>query len=432
MALKGFSFSEYRGIPRDANILVYSSFFNWMGVGLLWGTLQLFLFQEGIPFASAGLVLTVWGLTSAGTTLIFGGLADRYGRKKLVIMGGLIASLTIAIFGLVTDIRLLFGAAVLSGLSEAMYAVAWGALLAEKAGDAKRTSAFSLSFFISTVSSAVGGFSAAILVPLRSIYGVDLVTGTRFLYVAAAILSVVGPLMILRIQESRSGLLLSEGFHLRLLPTKSRSIVRKYVFASILIALGAGMVIPLMTGWVDLKFGVTYDVSASILQGVNSIAMGLANLLVPSLSRRFGTVRTIVMTQGASTIFLFSIPFLPSFPIVGVVFVVRSMLMMMSNPAQNSLLMGLVPDEERSSASAISASLWRLPNSFSTFIGAYLMGLGFLALPFYLCTVLYVAAISYFWFAFRHVILPEEEARVVKREMVESTVPVAAIEEIRG
>src|SRR5436309_10736391 len=110
------------------------------------------------------------------------------------------------------------------------------------------------------------------------------------------------------------------------------------------------MVIPLMTGWADLRFGVTYDVSAPILQGVNSIAMGLANLLVPSLSRRFGTVKTIVMTQGASTVFLFSIPFLPTFPIVGAVFVVRSMLMM-SNPAQNSLLMGLVPDEERSSAS---------------------------------------------------------------------------------
>src|SRR3989449_1232516 len=131
-----------------------------------------------------------------------------------------------------------------------------------------------------------------------------------------------------------------------------------------------------MTGLANLRFGVTYDVSAPILQGINSIAMGLANLLVPSLSRKFGTVKTIVITQGASTVFLFSIPFLPTFPIVGAVFVVRSMLMMMSNPAQNSLLMGLVPDDERSSASAISASLWRLPNSFSTFIGAYLMGTG--------------------------------------------------------
>src|SRR3989442_10515760 len=108
MALKGLSFSEYRGIPRDANILVYSSFFNWMGVGLLWGTLQLFLFQEGISFATAGLVLTILGFTPAGRILIFRRFGDRYGGKRLLVMGGLCASLTNKIFALVTDITHLF------------------------------------------------------------------------------------------------------------------------------------------------------------------------------------------------------------------------------------------------------------------------------------------------------------------------------------
>src|SRR2546428_2363415 len=108
MALKGLSFSEYRGIPRDANILVYSSFFNWMGVGLLWGTLQLFLFQEGISFATAALLLSVSGLNSPRTTPFIRGIAGRHGRKRLVITGGLVASLTIGVFGLVTAIRLPF------------------------------------------------------------------------------------------------------------------------------------------------------------------------------------------------------------------------------------------------------------------------------------------------------------------------------------
>ena len=84
--------------------------------------------------------------------------------------------------------------------------------------------------------------------------------------------------------------------------------------------------------------------------------------------------------------------------------------MMMSNPTEQSLLMGLVPEDERSTASAITAALWRLPNSFSTAIGGYLMGLGgfYLALPFFLCTALYLVSISYFGLAFRTVQLPEE------------------------
>jgi hypothetical protein len=100
------------------------------------------------------------------------------------------------------------------------------------------------------------------------------------------------------------------------------------------------------------------------------------------------------------------------------------MLMMMSNPAQNSLLMGLVPAEERSVASAIVASLWRLPNSFSTGIGGYIMGLAaspnsiYLALPFLICTALYLTAISYFWRTFKDVKPPEEQVLEHLAELV--------------
>jgi MFS family permease len=176
------------------------------------------------------------------------------------------------------------------------------------------------------------------------------------------------------------------------------------------------MVIPLMSGWAFLKYGLANNITGPIFGGVTSLVMGFANLATPRLARRFGTVRTIVLTQGSSTAFLFSIPFAPNFASVSTFYVVRSALMMMSNPAQNSLLMGLVPAEERSVASSIVASLWRLPNSFSTGIGGYIMGLGtgnpssiYLAIPFMICTALYLAAITYFWRSFKEVKLPEEQ-----------------------
>src|SRR5262245_3218397 len=127
-------------------------------------------------------------------------------------------------------------------------------------------------------------------------------------------------------------------------------------------------------------------------------------------------------------------PFSPNFAAASSIYVVRSMLMMMSNPAQNSLLMGLVAPEERSVASAITAALWRLPNSFSTGLGSYIMGLAtasngvanpssiYLALPFFICTGLYLTAISYFWRSFKDVKLPEEQSRTPVEQVVEVTV----------
>ncbi len=193
------------------------------------------------------------------------------------------------------------------------------------------------------------------------------------------------------------------------------------------------MVIPLIPGWAFLKYGLANDVTGPIFGGVNSLVMGFANLATPRLARRFGTVRTIVLTQGTSTLFLFSIPFSPNFASASSIYIVRSMLMMMSNPAQNSLLMGLVPAEERSVASAIVASLWRLPNSFSTGIGGYIMGLAtgpngvtnpnsiYLALPFLICTALYLTAITYFWRSFKDVRLPEEQVLAPIAEVVTAT-----------
>src|SRR5256886_13573474 len=157
-----------------------------------------------------------------------------------------------------------------------MYASSWGAMLADKATDAKRTSAFSLSFFIATISAAVGGFSASILGLLKNGYAVDLVTGHRYLFIGVALLSLLGPGIALSVSESRSSEADHRGFHI--IPKKSRRTVAQYSLAGILIALGAGMVIPLIPGWALLKFGVVDDVSAPILGGVNSLVMGVANL----------------------------------------------------------------------------------------------------------------------------------------------------------
>jgi predicted MFS family arabinose efflux permease len=167
------------------------------------------------------------------------------------------------------------------------------------------------------------------------------------------------------------------------------------------------MVVPLMSGWLKLSYGVSDQLSGPML-GVSTILMGVTNLAVPRIARRFGVVKAIVITQGSSTLFMLAVPFSPSFGIVSVVYITRSVLMNMSNPMEQSLILGLVAPDERSEASGISAALWRLPNSLSSWIGANLMEAGYLALPFYIASLLYVVSIGLFWYFFNKIRLPEE------------------------
>ena len=82
--------------------------------------------------------------------------------------------------------------------------------------------------------------------------------------------------------------------------------------------------------------------------------------------------------------------------------------MILSNPLTQSMILGLVSPDERGMASGITASLWRLPNALTITAGLTLMGAGYLALPFYIATVLYVVGIAIFWFEFKDAKLPEE------------------------
>jgi len=82
--------------------------------------------------------------------------------------------------------------------------------------------------------------------------------------------------------------------------------------------------------------------------------------------------------------------------------------MNMSSPLEQSMIMELVDKDERGVASGISTALWRLPNALSSFIGAWLMGIGFLALPFFIATTIYVFSIGMFWFFFKNTRMPEE------------------------
>ncbi|MEM4733654.1 MAG: hypothetical protein QXD70_03905, partial [Candidatus Bathyarchaeia archaeon] len=58
-----------------------------------------------------------------------------------------------------------------------------------------------------------------------------------------------------------------------------------------------------------------------------------------------------------------------------------------------------------------SGALWRLPNALSTFVGAWLMGIGLLAEPFLIASLLYVTSIGLFWYYFRSVKMPEETVK---------------------
>src|SRR5205814_10698818 len=121
-------------------------------------------------------------------------------------------------------------------------------MLADKAGNLKRTSAFGLSFFVATIASALGGFSTSLLDLLKSVYQVDLVTGNRYLFISVAAISLIGPMILyLRVSESRRETNREFGCHI--LPRKRRGIVFRYAAYGMVVDRVGWVVVVLLVGW---------------------------------------------------------------------------------------------------------------------------------------------------------------------------------------
>ncbi len=400
-------FNEYRNIPKEANYLIYSMIFPNLAYGMFYMDLPYLLTQvRGISAGFMGALISVMGVSMVASSIPFGILADRYSRRKILIFGNVIASVTIAVFAITDNLLILLAAAILEGLAEAAFSASASALLADKATDQKRNSVFSFSGFTSGLAFGLGGLIIPVVVVFEML-GYNIQESHSIMYVAVAALSLASTILILKVTESGKPRTREKVTLRNIYPKKSGGVLAKYLLTSVIIAFGAGLIVPLMSVWFGYRFGISDTLSGPIL-GASSLLIGAATLASPPIARRLGIVKAIVLTQGASTLFMLLTPMAPEFISASVVYSLRSLLMNMASPLQQSMIMGMVPEEERGIASGISSALWKLPNSLSTFIGAWLLGLGLLSAPFYLASVFYLVSIVIFWYFFRNTKMPEE------------------------
>ncbi len=417
---------EYRGIPSQARLLIYLSFIPGMVIGLIYFDLSYFLPKvQGLSDFSMGITIGTMAVSMVLASFPLGMLADMYGRRKMLILGNLAASSSLIGFALTSNPSLLLLVAVVEGVGEAAFAVSFTALIADKAGDEKRTAAFSLSSVIGWTAGALGASMISSVILLESA-GLSAAASRILLYIVVGIIGLSVTPAILKVQESKPSVL---GLNIArrslfMFPKKSRRVLIRFTVYSSGIALGAGLFVPLMARWFAQAYGVSDAVSGPVL-AVSGVLTAVASFIAPRLAIKLGLVRAIVITQGVSTIFMALVPSSPNFATAASLYTVRVFLMNLSNPLSQSLIMGLVAPEERGMASGITAALWRLPNGASLTVGAYLIGIGMLALPFYIATILYISAITMFWLLFKDARLVEErreEPRIKDPDVQEATV----------
>ena len=198
-------FNDYRGMSKEAKYLIIQSILPSLAYGMFYTDISYFLTTvQGLPYDIMGIVITTMGVSTFVSSILLGIAADKYGRKKLYILGNIIASSIIALFALTTNPIILLAAAALEGISEGAFSASSNALITEKAGgDEKRTSIFSLFGFVGNIAFGIGSFIIPIVVVFETL-GFTTKESHILLYIILAALSLSSTLIMLKITESKT------------------------------------------------------------------------------------------------------------------------------------------------------------------------------------------------------------------------------------
>ena len=135
----------YHEFPPLFWTLVIARFIDALGGTILFPFFALYITQKfGVGMAEAGVLLGMSSLFGLFGSMIGGALADRFGRRRLIIFGLVFSALSSLLFGFANDINVLYPLVILVGLLSSIAHPAHDALIADILPEEKRQEGFGI------------------------------------------------------------------------------------------------------------------------------------------------------------------------------------------------------------------------------------------------------------------------------------------------
>jgi MFS family permease len=342
--------------------------------------------------------------TSSVTALIvalpMGYLADTLGRKKSLLVSGVITCLTVAMMVVFPVPSILYAMNILSGIGQSLAGVTMSPFLMENSGERERTYLFSFSSGMQMVSASVGSWVGGYMPSwIASMRGVGAVSnqayGGSLLAVAGALAVAIIPLAVLttpHLERSERTVFTPLSY-----AAKNPKKLTKLVLPMLITSIGAGLIMPFMNVFFRVQYHQSDEVIGTLFAW-GSLAMGLGLLIAPPLADRMGKIQIVVITQGLSIPFLILLGFSPWFLVSAVAYYVRVALMNMSGPVYQTFVMEQVEPSARATIASLVSMSWNFGWAVSPMISGILQVRYGFGPPFIGTIVLYTISVFLYWF----------------------------------
>lgn len=399
-----------RWLSRDGKLLLAVRPLQTFSASFVSIFLAVYLSLLGLPLWVIGVILTVGQLFSTALNTAAGFLADRLGRRRMLVFFGLLVTFSGVVFAAVSTPMVLIPVAVISTLgSRGGFGPAnmlERVILAQSCPEDRRTRMYAVRSTLNSVAGSAGSLFAGAVVLIQGWFDLSQVAAYRWMFGVYAIINLV----VVALYSLLSGT--AEVRETRaepppLSPETRRNVLRLSLLFS-LDSLGSGFIpSSLVSFWFFDRFGLDMDAIALIFSG-SSLLAALSFMLAARISERIGLINTMVYSHLPSNLMTMSVPYMPSLAASSAVYMGRSLLSQMDVPTRQSYVMAIVEPEERTRV----AGLINLPRSLTSAIGPTIAGfvMQFMgpSLPFLIAGGLKAAYDVALYMNFRNVKPPEE------------------------
>jgi MFS family permease len=398
----------------DGRLLFYTRMVRLFAYGFLSVVLTLYLAQLGLSDKQIGLLLTLTLIGDSLITFWITTVADRIGRRKMLVIGSGLMIFAGLVFALTGNFLLLVIAAIIgtispSGSEVGPFLSIEQAILPQTSPDKNRTQVFALYSLVGSFATAIGSLCGGSLAQGLQQSGSAPVDSYRVIVIGYGILGGLLGLLFTRLTAASEAARVSEvragsrfGLH------RSRGVILKLSSLFMIDAFAGGLVIQsLVAYWFYTRFGVEPAALGGIFFGANVLA-GFSALVAARVAARFGLINTMVFTHIPSNILLILVPLMPNLGLAVTVLLIRFSISQMDVPTRQSYTMAVVDPDERSAAAGITFIVRSAGSSIAPFITGILMDKSLLSIPFFLAGGLKIAYDIALFASFRALKPPEE------------------------
>ena len=375
---------------RDIILLFSARSIRLFAYGALSVVLALYLSELALTGAQIGLLFTLTLFGDAGISLWITTVADRLGRKRMLLLGAGLMLLAGVVFSLTGDPVLLMLAGIIGVISPSGHEIGpflslEQAALSQLLPSDKRTRAFAWYNLAGSLAAACGALAGGFLSKGLMTLGMTELASYRAVILLYAACGVVLLALFLFLSPSVEAAAVAPekervfGLH------RSRGVVLKLSGLFALDAFAGGFVIQSMIAyWFHVRFGLDAGYLGGIFFGANILA-GVSALLAARIAGRIGLINTMVFTHIPSNVLLCLVPFMPTAGLAVFVLLLRFSISQMDVPTRQSYTMAVVSPDERSAASGVTSIARSIGASVSPALsGVFLAAPAFAAAPFFI------------------------------------------------